>query len=103
MFKWANKEAIYNNKSGKGKPATIRNIINKNNTIYIGSRSGVDLGDNPNHGIFGELHSDTSIINPEEMKLNDIGKYVYNITKEGKDVFQCVFSLKVDDAISLRL
>lgn len=38
LFKWINKEEIYNKKSGRGRPIEMEAYINKLNTNYIATR-----------------------------------------------------------------
>ena len=54
VFKWLNKNEIYNKYNGKGKPQNLQAYIDKLHVGYIATRSGVDNGIDV-HGLFGNL------------------------------------------------
>ena len=54
VFKWLNKDEIYQKYNGKGRPQKLQAHIDKLHTDYIATRSGVDTGYDI-HGLFGNI------------------------------------------------
>lgn len=95
VFKWLNKNEIYNKYNGKGKPQNLQAYIDKLHVGYIATRSGVDNGIDV-HGLFGNL-LDTEEV--EMLDLETIKKYIQNISNNNIDIFKTVISLKQEDAL----
>ena len=95
VFKWLNKNEIYNKYNGKGKPQNLQAYIDKLHVGYIATRSGVDNGIDV-HGLFGNL-LDTEEV--EMLDLETIKKYIQNISNKNIDIFKTVISLKQEDAL----
>ena len=95
VFKWLNKDEIYNKYNGKGKPQNLQAYINKLHVDYIATRSGVDSGIDV-HGLFGNI-LDTDEV--ELLELDIIKKHIQNISNKNIDVFKTVISLKEEDAL----
>ena len=95
VFKWLNKEEIYNKYNGKGKPQNLQAYIDKLHVGYIATRSGVDNGIDT-HGLFGNI-LDTEEV--ELLELDTIKKYIKEISNKNIDVFKTVICLKEADAL----
>ena len=95
VFKWLNKEEIYNKYNGKGKPQNLQAYIDKLYVGYIATRSGVDNGIDT-HGLFGNI-LDTEEV--ELLELDTIKKYIKEISNKNIDVFKTVICLKETDAL----
>ena len=95
VFKWLNKEEIYNKYNGKGNPQNLQAYIDKLHVSYIATRSGVDNGTDT-HGLFGNI-LDTEEV--ELLELDTIKKYIQDISNKYIDVFKTVISLKEEDAL----
>lgn len=96
VFKWLNKEEIYQKYNGKGREQRLQAHIDKLHTDYIATRSGVDVGYDI-HGLFGNI-LDTDEV--ELLELETIKKHVQNISNKNIDVFKTSISLRGDDAIN---
>ena len=95
VFKWLNKEEIYNKYNGKGKPQNLQAYIDKLHVDYIATRSGVDNGIDV-HGLFGNILGTEEV---ELLELDTIKKHIQNISNNNIDVFKTVISLKEEDAL----
>lgn len=94
VFKWLNKEEIYNKYNGKGRPQKLQAHIDKLHTDYTATRSGVDTGYDV-HGLFGKI-LDTEEV--ELIELDTIKEYVQKISNNNIDIFKTSISLRADDA-----
>lgn len=95
IFKWLNKNEIYNKYNGKGKPQNLQSYIDKLHTGYIATRSGVDKGIDT-HGLFGNI-LDTEEV--EMLELETIKNYIQSVSNKNIDIFKTVISLKEEDAL----
>ncbi len=95
VFKWLNKNEIYNKYNGKGKPQNLQAYIDKLHVDYIATRSGVDNGIDV-HGLFGNILGTEEV---ELLELDIIKKHIQNISNKNIDVFKTVISLKEEDAL----
>ena len=95
VFKWLNKDEIYNKYNGKGKPQNLQAYIDKLHVDYIATRSGVDNGIDV-HGLFGNILGTEEV---ELLELDTIKKHIQNISNNNIDVFKTVISLKEEDAL----
>lgn len=96
VFKWLNKNEIYQKYNGKGRKQNLQSHIDKLHAGYIATRSGVDTGYDI-HGLFGK------IINTEEveiLELETIKKYIQKVSNRNIDIFKTTISLRYEDAIS---
>lgn len=95
IFKWLNKEEIYNKYNGKGKTQNLQAYIDKLHVSYVATRSGVDNGIDT-HGLFGNI-LDTEEV--ELLELDAIKNYIKEISNKNIDVFKTVICLKEADAL----
>ena len=95
IFKWLNKNEIYNKYNGEGKPQNLQSYIDKLHTGYIATRSGVDKGIDT-HGLFGNI-LDTEEV--EMLELETIKNYIQSVSNKNIDIFKTVISLKEEDAL----
>lgn len=95
IFKWLNKNEIYNKYNGKGKPQNLQSYIDKLHTGYIATRSGVDKGIDT-HGLFGNI-LDTEEV--EMLELETIKNYIQSVSNKNIDIFKTVISLKEEDVL----
>ena len=96
VFKWLNKEEIYQKYNGKGRPQNLQAHIDKLHADYIATRSGVDIGYDI-HGLFGK------VLNTEEVEMLELGtikNYIQNVSNKNIDIFKTTISLRDEDAIS---
>ena len=87
VFKWIMED--------KHRKQSIRSYINKLHIDYIATRQGTDLADN-SHGLFGYIKNTENV---ENMKLQNISKYVQSISNNNVNVFKTIISLREDDAV----
>lgn len=95
VFKWLNKNEIYNKYNGKAKRQNLQSYINKLHIDYIATRSGVATGNNT-HGLFGNILNTDEV---EMLELEVIEKYVQGVSNKNIDIFKTVISLKEEDAM----
>ncbi len=91
VFKWIMDD--------KRKKQSIQSYINKLHIDYIATRQGTDLGDN-SHGLFGYMKDTDNI---EKLELQDIKKYVQNISNQKVEIIKTIISLKEEDAVQKAL
>lgn len=95
VFKWLNKEEIYNKYNGKGKEQNLQAYIDKLHVNYVATRSGVDNGYDV-HGLFGNI-LDTDEV--EMLELETIKKHIQDISKKNIDIFKTAICLREEDAM----
>ena len=95
VFKWLNKEEIYNKYNGKGKEQNLQSYIDKLHVNYVATRSGADSGYDV-HGLFGNI-LDTDEV--EMLELETIKQHIQNISKKNIDIFKTAICLREEDAI----
>ena len=85
------------------KPPNKTSTISKNveHIHYIGTRTGVYLNENSNHGLFGHIYSIPDIRNQEN--ISTIEKYVEQKCKDRTTIFRSTVSLRENDALQLGL
>lgn len=87
IFKWVMDD--------KHKKQSIQSYINKLHIDYIATRPGVALEDNE-HGLFGYMKNTENV---EDMKLQNIEKYVQGISNQNVKIIKTIISLREEDAI----
>ena len=87
IFKW-----IMDNKQKK---RSIQSYINKLHIDYIATRPGVDFEDSE-HGLFGYMKNTENV---EDIKLQNIEKYVQGISNQNVKIIKTIISLREEDAV----
>ena len=95
FFKWLNQKEIYAKYDNKGRARKLQAYLDKLHEDYIATRPGADFGDD-SHGLFGYILENNNV---EKMELDEIKKYVENLTLNDIDVEKTVISLSESDAI----
>ena len=87
IFKWVMDD--------KYKKQSIQSYINKLHIDYIATREGTDCGNNE-HGLFGYIKESDNV---EGIDLNNIKKYVQDISNNNVKIIKTIISLREEDAI----
>ena len=87
IFKWIMDD--------KHKKRSIQSYINKLHIDYIATRPGVDFEDSE-HGLFGYMKNTENV---EDIKLQNIEKYVQGISNQNVKIIKTIISLREEDAV----
>ena len=100
VFKWINKQEIYNKRTSQAKDNRLQAHIDRCHIDYIATKAEAVKNECGEHALFGTIYDKKGIpLDVEKMSLSNIRKRVGEITKNDGDVFKTVISLEGDDAL----
>lgn len=100
VFKWINKQEIYNKRTSQAKNNRLQAHIDRCHIDYIATKAEAVKNEYGEHALFGTIYDKKGIpLDVEKISLSDIRKRAGEITKNDGDVFKTVISLEGDDAL----
>lgn len=100
VFKWINKQEIYNKRTDQAKDNRLQAHIDRCHIDYIATKAEAVKNEYGEHALFGTIYDKKCIpLNVEKMSLKDIRRRVGDTTKHDGDVFKTIISLEGDDAL----
>lgn len=100
VFKWVNKNEIYNKGTSKENGRSLQAHIDKCHVDYIATREGAVRNEFGEHSLWGTIYDKKGIPQDvEKMDLKEIKDRVSEIDKKDGNIFKTIISLEGDDAL----